>query len=69
MCGQSGAGKTESSKYVLKYLCGSREIDNTAIERKIVEANPVLEAFGNARTIKNANSSRFGKSIEVFVRL
>merc|ERR1712142_302402 len=68
--GESGAGKTENTKKVIGYMAsvaggGNRKEGEPGLEDQIVQTNPILEAWGNAKTIRNNNSSRFGKFIRV----
>lgn len=66
--GESGAGKTETAKITMRYLTNNSRTDAARGERiqdKIVNANPILESFGNASTVRNRNSSRFGKYNEM----
>ena len=70
--GESGAGKTESAKIVLRFLCSRCPHSATAdagqkasLDKRMLDSNPILEAFGNAKTLRNNNSSRFGKLMKL----
>jgi len=74
--GESGAGKTEASKTILQYIAAvtvassasvhaSQAVDVNTVKDRLLQSNPILEAFGNAKTLRNDNSSRFGKYMDV----
>lgn len=76
--GESGAGKTEATKYIMKYLARitkKKDVDDAlrspdgkiaaSLEDRVLSSNPLLESFGNAQTLRNDNSSRFGKFIHI----
>ncbi|KAJ3117103.1 Myosin type-2 heavy chain 1 [Phlyctochytrium bullatum] len=77
--GESGAGKTQSAKYIMRYFAvvddlekkfkgqdgGSAGGSKSEIEEAVLSTNPIMEAFGNSKTTRNDNSSRFGKYIEI----
>ncbi|XDV53287.1 hypothetical protein PO909_021839 [Leuciscus waleckii] len=64
--GESGAGKTVSAKYAMRYFATvSGSSDESSVEKKVLASSPIMEAIGNAKTTRNDNSSRFGKYIEI----
>lgn len=67
LVGESGSGKTEASKKVLQFIAAASGHVSTvdSVRDKLLQSNPVLEAFGNAKTNRNDNSSRFGKYMDV----
>ncbi|KAJ2077608.1 Myosin type-2 heavy chain 1 [Coemansia sp. RSA 988] len=68
--GESGSGKTTSAKYIMRYFAQAHHSDTndeqmSTVESQILATNPVFESFGNAKTTRNDNSSRFGKFLEI----
>lgn len=67
--GESGAGKTVSAKYIMRYFAtvdsDENQHDMSQTEKQILATNPIMESFGNAKTTRNDNSSRFGKYLEI----
>jgi myosin I len=66
--GESGAGKTEAAKRIMQYIANVSGGTNSSIQEikdMVLATNPLLESFGNAKTLRNNNSSRFGKYLEI----
>ncbi|KAJ6443079.1 myosin-1 [Purpureocillium lavendulum] len=66
--GESGAGKTEAAKRIMQYIAsvsGEQSSDIKKIKEMVLATNPLLESFGNAKTLRNNNSSRFGKYLQI----
>ena len=69
--GESGAGKTEATKIFLRYITkissgsGDGQVSEGSLQDRLLSSNPVMESFGNAKTVRNDNSSRFGKFIRI----
>ncbi len=67
--GESGAGKTISARWVMRYFAAVDSVttsESQLVEARVLASNPILEAFGNAKTTRNDNSSRFGKYVQIF---
>ncbi|GAB1606866.1 myosin-IIIb-like [Argonauta hians] len=63
--GESGAGKTESANYLLQQLTNLGQAPDKSLQQRLLQANPLMEAFGNSQTVINDNSSRFGKYLDM----
>lgn len=73
--GESGAGKTQSARYIMRYFATVDDLDEksssndtgavSAVEQSVLATNPIMESFGNSKTTRNDNSSRFGKYMEI----
>ena len=74
--GVSGAGKTETAKIILRYLASrstptttttttTTTTNTTSLDKRLIDSSPILESFGNAKTLRNSNSSRFGKFLKL----
>lgn len=68
--GESGAGKTEAAKRLMQYIANVSGGSNSSIQQTkdmVLATNPLLESFGNAKTLRNNNSSRFGKYLQLYI--